>query len=133
MGAAFEAARVSLDEARRIFDVAGDRAGVARAINALAIGFQATRGDRAGARHAFEEALRVYREIGDQRGIVRQLGNLGNIEAEEGRLAAARKLYEEGLAVSREIGDRSQSARTIDEIVLYAMTDVGTKHRAAVR
>jgi tetratricopeptide (TPR) repeat protein/TolB-like protein len=115
-GAAFDAARGSLEEARRIFEEAGDRAGVARAVNALAIGFQATKGDRAGARRGFEEALAVYREIGDQRGIVRQLGNLGNVEADEGRPEAARKLFQQALDISRDIGDRSQAARMLNNI-----------------
>jgi tetratricopeptide (TPR) repeat protein len=131
-GAAFDAARGSLEEARRIFEEAGDRAGVARAANAITVGFQATRGDRAGARRAFEEALRVYREIGDQRGIVRQLGNLGNLEAEEGRLDAARRLYQEGLDISREVGDRSQAARMMNNLgtVLWQKDDLEGARRA---
>jgi tetratricopeptide (TPR) repeat protein len=131
-GAAFDAARTSLDEARRLFGEAGDRAGVARAVNTLAIGFQVNRGDRAGARQAFEEALSVYREIGDQRGIVRELGNLGNVEAEEGRLEAARQLYQKALEVSREIGDRSQSARMLNNVgtVLWQKDDLEGAGRA---
>jgi tetratricopeptide (TPR) repeat protein len=116
LGAAFDAARAALDEARSIFQEAGDRAGVARAVNAISVGFQATRGDREGAKRAFEEALRVCRTIGDQRGIVRQLGNLGNLRAETGDLDGASKLYQEALAISREIGDRSQTARMLNNI-----------------
>jgi tetratricopeptide (TPR) repeat protein len=131
-GATFDAARASLDEARHIFEEAGDRAGVARAVNAIAIGFQATKGDRAGARRAFGEALSIYREIGDQRGIVRQLGNLGNVEADEGRLDAARKLFQQALGVSREIGDRSQTARMLNNVgtLLWQEEDLEGARRA---
>jgi eukaryotic-like serine/threonine-protein kinase len=131
-GAAFDAARASLDEARRIFEEAGDRAGVARAANMIAIGFQAKKGDRPGARRAFEEALSVYREIGDQRGIVRQLGNLGNVEADEGKAEAARELFQEALDISRDIGDRSATARMLNNVgtLLWQKNDLEGARRA---
>jgi tetratricopeptide (TPR) repeat protein len=90
------------EEARRISEAAGDRHGVAKALNAIA----ATRldqGDRAEAKTRFEEALAIARETGAEQSVATLLSNIGLVVWAEGDLDQAQKHFEQSLSISREI------------------------------
>jgi len=108
-------AQKACEEARGVFNAAGDVRGAARAENILAVA-RAQAGDMEGAKAMFEAALRSFQKIGDQRGIALQLGNVAGALDELGRPGEAARLYEEVLGVSRDIGDRSGVARTLNNI-----------------
>jgi tetratricopeptide (TPR) repeat protein len=108
-------AQGACEEARGVFNAAGDVRGAARAENIIAVA-RAQGGDMEGAKAMFEAALRSFQKIGDQRGIALQLGNVAGALDELGRPREAVRLYEQALRVSRDIGDRSGVARTLNNI-----------------
>jgi len=95
-----------LDEARTIYEAAGDRAGVARVRFQTGAGLYNTHGDLARARTEFEAALAIRNQIGDQNGAASALMNLGSVLADLGDLAGARGMYEQALAAFRETDNR---------------------------
>ncbi len=97
------------EEARAIYQAAGDMAGTARVLHAMAE-VPLDQGDLESARSLYEQALAIARRIGDQRGIARELGNLGLIFQTQGEWAKAEQFQRESLAVSREIGARNIEA-----------------------
>ena len=90
-----EAARAA-EEARRIYAEAGDRAGLAQALNRIG-GVSWNHGDLEKARTTWEEALAIRRQIGHRSGVAVSLHNLGLVLWEQGDLAGARRHLEEGL------------------------------------
>jgi tetratricopeptide (TPR) repeat protein len=93
------------EEARRICAEAGDRAGLARALNSIG-GSAWSHGDIEKARTSWEESLAIRRQIGDRSGVAFSLHNLGLVLAAQGDLAGARRHTEEAYAIGREVGDR---------------------------
>jgi tetratricopeptide (TPR) repeat protein len=106
---------VALEEARRIFEAAADRAGMARSLERIALSL-ANRGDPGGALRAHERSLAIYREIGDKSSAARVESSIATNLLRQGRTAAAQKLYEESLSTLREIGSRSEEAAMLSEI-----------------
>ncbi len=102
-------------EAQRLFAEAGDRAGEAHALSALA-GALYDRGDLSGASSRFTEALAIYRQVGDLSGVARVLNNTAVVLKNQGDPARARELYEETLSISRETGDRLGEASALNNI-----------------
>jgi eukaryotic-like serine/threonine-protein kinase len=92
-------------EARRLFEAAGDRAGVANAL-LLDSNRLVDAGDLPAARRAAEEALAIRREIGDENGTARSLTTLANVLDSQGEFAASRTTRERSLAVFRKVGNR---------------------------
>ena len=97
------------DEARAIFAAAGDWAGTARVLHAMAEA-PLDQGDLDTAQTLYEQALAIARRIGDQRGIARELGNLGDIFQEQGQFATAEQFQRDSLNVSQGIGARAIEA-----------------------
>jgi serine/threonine protein kinase/tetratricopeptide (TPR) repeat protein len=91
------------EEARAIYQAAGDWAGTARVLHTMAE-VPLNRGELESAQTLYEEALAIARRVGDQRGIARELGNLGVVFAARGQLAQAETYHQDSLAVYREIG-----------------------------
>jgi serine/threonine protein kinase/tetratricopeptide (TPR) repeat protein len=91
------------EEARAIYQAAGDWAGTARVLHAMAE-VPLNRGDLETARTLYEQALAIARRVGDQRGIARELGNLGVVFAARGQFAQAQIYHQDSLAVYRDIG-----------------------------
>ncbi len=95
----------------------GDRAGEARALNALAtLHIQAGRQDLATAQLA--EAFRLHAAEDDPVGQAGVLGNLGSIDERASRYAAAAKHYAHALARFRDADDQTGQA--------HALTRLGT-------
>jgi eukaryotic-like serine/threonine-protein kinase len=124
-----EAARCDR-RAKQIFEEAGDRWGMARAINRMAA-VPYDRGDYAAARRLFEESLALSRITGDRKSIGRQLGNLAETLYNLGDLAGALRLYQEAMPINRE---RSSSHYLADNLwglglVLTAQGDLAGAER----
>ena len=118
-GQAAEAQR-SLDGARQAFTRAGDKAGLAGALNSLGTVVDDL-GDTAQAERLYGESLVASESVGDRRGMSSALNNLGILLKDHGRLAEARQMHERALAIRREIGDRNWTAVSLNNIgvVLY--------------
>lgn len=93
------------EEARRIYQEAGDLAGVARALHAIAE-VPIDQGDLDQAKKLYEEALAITRQIGDKRGEGRELGNIALIVEQQGDFSTAEAIYRESVANSRETGNK---------------------------
>jgi Tfp pilus assembly protein PilF/TolB-like protein len=103
LGQPREATAASLG-ARKLYESAGDRGGVALSLLFLSNGRE-DEGDLAGARRAAEEGLAIRREIGDDHGMARMLNTLANVLDAQGDLAGARRRREESLALFRKVGN----------------------------
>jgi tetratricopeptide (TPR) repeat protein len=111
----YKEATAAAQEARTIYTEAGDRGGVARALNRIAA-VRPTQADYFAARALFEEAARISREIGDRRWTAFVLNNLALTYSNAGELAEARPFYDEALAISREIGARRPAAHILNNL-----------------
>ncbi|HXK11057.1 MAG TPA: protein kinase [Vicinamibacteria bacterium] len=103
------------EDARRIYAAAGDRGGLAQALNRIGSVFW-NHGELEKARATWEEALAVRRQIGYRAGVAVSVHNLGLLLWEQGDLAGARRNLEEGLAIDRERGDRPGVAIDLENL-----------------
>jgi tetratricopeptide (TPR) repeat protein len=103
------------EQARRIYADAGDRAGVARALNNLASSIS-DGPDTKQTVAKYEEGLGIARAIGDQEQVARFLNNLAIQQRRAGNLHASLKMNQESLAIRREIGDRTNTAISLNNI-----------------
>jgi tetratricopeptide (TPR) repeat protein len=122
-------------DAQRIAVAAGDRSGVARALQQIAT-LRIQQGDT-GARQPFEEALAIYREIGDRRGEAGVLSGIATIVTDDNP-AEAIKLYEAALAIDRTIGDKRRVGVELNNLaVTYEqqrkLTPAGKNYQEAAR
>ena len=103
------------EDARRLYDAAGDRAGGARALNnlasALSDGPQTAR-----VKALYQEGLEIARAVGDQDLVARFLNNLAVQERRSGNLDTALRMNQESLSIRREIGDRTNAAISLNNI-----------------
>jgi eukaryotic-like serine/threonine-protein kinase len=106
-------------DARKIYTAAGDRSGVAAALNGAA-NVSANQGDDPGSKRMYEGALAIYREIGNKKGAAAALDNIATAVSDTGDLAGARKLSEEALALFREVGDKDDIAATLSNLATYS-------------
>jgi len=105
----------AFEDGQRIFAAAGDRGGVATALNRIGSAREA-RGELVAASALLEQALATYREIGNRRAVATTANSVGIVQLRQGHLPEALKLYEEALGVFREIGSQSGAARAINGI-----------------
>ena len=103
------------EEARRIYEAAGDRSGVARSLNNLAAAFS-DGPDPKRAVALYEEGLAIARAIGDQRQVGRFLNDLAIQRRREGDLRGSLRMNQESLAIRRETGDRTNMAISLNNI-----------------
>lgn len=94
------------NQARTLFDSAGDRRGAARSV--LAVGdVLFDRGDYENAKKQFASALPVFQEIGAQRSVRACRERIGNVFYSQGNMREAKNYYEQVLSFDREIDDPS--------------------------
>jgi tetratricopeptide (TPR) repeat protein len=105
-------AMAAYTEAGRLYLEAGDRRGLARSMNSLAIVLR-EQGDLTRAKSMYEQSLATYKEIGDERNMVAVTTNLANILRQQGDLKASSARYQEALDGSRRIGDRRAEAQAL--------------------
>ncbi len=108
----------AIEEGRQMFAAAGDRNGVATALNSSA-NVLAEQGDIQGAKKMFGDALAIYREIGNKLGAGRALGNMATEVADAGDLAGGKRLCEEALALLEETGDKTAIANEQNNLATY--------------
>jgi tetratricopeptide (TPR) repeat protein len=96
--------------ARQVAEQTGDRLGLARALNNLAIAHTAE-GRFEPAADLLHQALIGYEQVNDRPGVARALGNLGMVEERLGRKSAVDHL-ERALPLFRALGDVAGEART---------------------
>jgi len=105
-------ALAAYEEARRIYDATGDRAGVARALNAIA-------NDQENlfvAMGAYEQALAVFREVGNQSAQAGVLSNIALALTELGDSDGAKQRHEQVLALRRGLGNKRDIAASLNNL-----------------
>jgi non-specific serine/threonine protein kinase len=101
----YPAAQELQEAALEIYRRVGDRLGIARALNNLAM-TALDQDNTSAAQLLLEESMVICRELGDQRGLGILLNNLGLVAQRLGKHSTAQALYEEALATIRTLGDR---------------------------
>jgi tetratricopeptide (TPR) repeat protein len=110
-----EASRAACEEATRLFELAGDRRGVANVRTVL--GSQDWQeGDFARAREEFQQALGIFRELGDKADEGRALNNLAAVSYMRGDLPEARRRFEETRAIFHELRLRGPEAKALNNL-----------------
>jgi tetratricopeptide (TPR) repeat protein/tRNA A-37 threonylcarbamoyl transferase component Bud32 len=103
------------EDARRLYDAAGDRAGGARALNNLASALL-DGPDTARVKALYQEGLEIARAVGEQDLVARFLNNLAIQERRAGNLETALRMNQESLSIRREVGDRTNAAISLNNI-----------------
>ena len=98
-------ATAACEESRKIYHEAGDLAGEAGALHAMAE-VPINQGDLETAEALYEQAFKLARQTGDKKATARELGNIGVIHFQEGDFATAKNIYREALDNFREVGDK---------------------------
>jgi len=104
-------ARAAMEEARKLFQKAGDRSGVARGLTELASISAENKDAGAIGRALLAEALDVFREIEDQRGIASVLLELSWMHRTGGNAVASKKTAEQAYRIAHDIGERRLQLR----------------------
>ncbi len=103
------------DEAKRIYAAAGDKGGVARALNdAAQVVWE--QGDLPGAVKIYRQVLETSRNIGDKKSMGAALNNIGVVLYHQGNLVGAKPAFLEALAIRREIGDKRAMGATLSNL-----------------
>ena len=110
-------AEAAMEEARTLFDQAGDRRSAASARVTLA-GWLGNQGDLEEAEKLAREALDVFRQIGYRAGEAEAQRRLAEHAWRQGRLQDGEGMYDRALATYREIGDRRGEARTLSSLAI---------------
>lgn len=104
--------RSRLDEARRLYQKAGDPRGEANCLQHLA-GHSLEYGDFEAAQQEAEGALQLFRRAGSLLGEANSLRSLSHIALSRGDTKSARPLCEKALALSRRVGSRLGEANCL--------------------
>jgi tetratricopeptide (TPR) repeat protein len=103
----YEEAEDLARQARAIFDAAGDRWGVARALHVLGeVAHHTVHYDQS--KPLFRQSLDISREIGDHWGESISLDMLGQVAYTRGEYPEAERLYYEALALNEAVGNLNQ-------------------------
>ena len=103
------------ENAKALYEAAGDRAGVARALNNLASAIS-DGPDTRRTKALYEEGLAIARAVGEQDLVARFLSNLAIQERRAGNLQMSLRMNQESLAIRRELGDRTNAATSLNNI-----------------
>jgi len=103
--------------ARKLYQVAGNTARVAQAINLQAI-LRWQAGDLEGAAELFRQSLNVCKALGDRGCQASAEGNLASLWMQKGDLEAAQEAYSEALKLFREVGNRNYEAVALSNLGL---------------
>ncbi len=106
------------EASRRIFAAEGDRLGVARNLNLMAVGQVKRYRDFAAARGYLEEAADLQKSLPLSSTTIETLRNLARVKGWTGEVDAAEACLIEAAEVSRQLGDRGEYAAVLYERVL---------------
>lgn len=101
--------------AQQISATAGDRFGVATALNGVGNALYDL-GDLERAKSTYAEVVRIDREIGNESGLAGALDNMASVVGDQGDAASAKKLSQQALEIYRAIGDKINVAATLNNI-----------------
>jgi serine/threonine-protein kinase len=104
-----EKAKAACEEARQIYEAAGERSGLAQTLHDMAE-VPINQGDFGGAEKLYSQALVIDRAIGNQKGQAKELANLGVISVKNGDFTTARRFYDEAFQDDQQAGDKSGMA-----------------------
>jgi tetratricopeptide (TPR) repeat protein len=107
--------RAQCESAKQIYATAGDRNGVAIAIDFIAQGFFGE-GNLSESKKLDQEAMSIFRETGNRRRMGTTLTHLANVTWQEGDLDGALKGYAAALANFQEVGDKLNVAAAKDNL-----------------
>ena len=111
-------AKPKYEEAKTLYERAGDRAGAADAVRQLG-GLLLGKGDLTGARTLYRQALESFQEIGDKRGEAAALTDTINLDwLQAGNLPLVGRELEQLRQLDEEVGDRAGIA--------WALNGIGT-------
>jgi DNA-binding winged helix-turn-helix (wHTH) protein/tetratricopeptide (TPR) repeat protein/TolB-like protein len=99
-------------DAKQIYEAVGDRNGVGKELNDLAI-VHYQHGDLSAARKVWQEALGSFRAIGNDEAMAAVLMNIAGTVWLQGDLVEAKKLYSQVLPKCRQVDDKDGEARTL--------------------
>ena len=102
-----------LEESLRLYQAAGDTAGIASALHALGCYRLSTEPDKAAARTCAEESVRLFRTIDEPWGLAYALCDLGNVAYYAQCYDEAGRWYQEGIQVARRLGEKSVLATAL--------------------
>ena len=105
----------TLQQARKLFEAAGDGEGVASALRVMASVLQ-TKGDYAQAMRKNQEALTACERSGDKRNMAHILNQMAVIHYEQGQLPEAKALFERSLRIQTEVGSKMNAAGSLGNI-----------------
>lgn len=115
----YSAAAAELDVAQRLFEEAGDLAGLALVTHVRGRIANQT-GDPAAAWDRFQRSLEVRKALGDTRGMAMTLNNLAVSAGHRGDYEVAWELFEQTLALRKEIGDLRYMGMTHNNLGVIA-------------
>jgi DNA-binding winged helix-turn-helix (wHTH) protein/tetratricopeptide (TPR) repeat protein len=104
-------------DAKQIYEAVGDRNGVGKELNNLAI-VRYQQGDLTAAKKIWQEALPIFRGIGNNEGMATVLMNIADLVYLQGGLREANTGYREALSKYREIDDKDGEARALGNLGL---------------
>jgi tetratricopeptide (TPR) repeat protein len=116
------------ETAIQIFESVGEKNGLARTLNNLAVVYMDS-GDWNEARKVYESALAINRATGNKMAETMVLSNLAGVLHSQSDLDGSRKLLEQVLANDREIGNSRGMAGTLDNIGIV-LVDEGKLNEA---
>jgi tetratricopeptide (TPR) repeat protein len=111
----FDPAVAACDEARKVFEAAGDVASLAQTENTVGMA-RVMSGDAKAAKARFEAALADFQRLGHQRGVAQQLLNLGNVAADAGDMEGAARSYAGAVEAYTGIGDKAGVGRVSNNL-----------------
>ena len=116
-----EKATSACEEARKIYEAAGDRSGLEQTLHEMAE-VPINQGDFAAAEKLYSQALTLARAIGNQKGQAGALLDLGVISVKRGDFATARRFYDETFRIYQTTGDKYGMASVMGDtgILLHA-------------
>ena len=111
----YDAALSCYEKSQKIFEVLGNRRGIASSLHQTGKIHQA-RGDYHAALDCYEKSLKIDEELGDRNGIAGSLFQIGVIHQDRGDYPAALAHYEKSLKISEELGDQASISLSLHQI-----------------
>ena len=116
-------ALAACQDAEQIYEAVGDRNGVGKELNDLAI-VHYQQGDLGEAKTIWQQALTIFRTVGNDEGVATTLMNIGAVDYMQGDLAQANAMYHQALPKYRQIDDKDGEARALGDFG-QLLTDQG--------
>lgn len=127
----FEYARPAYQECLAICEATGDKRGMSRPLNNLAVLAHA-QGDYPRAIEYFEKSLALKRELGDIVGTASSLNGLGVVVQEQGDYERARALHNECLQIWKETGSKHGLASSLTNLGITVASQGDTAYARAL-